>query len=109
MKSLLYDYLLVEEVFPNTTLEGTTLKRKYDDSERFMFVKVIQTSEMLQHELLKTYKTLDAESVTELINRYFKEGSILIINRVAKTPYTDGTYFVSIKDVIGVTSPENFD
>lgn len=101
----IHDYLLVEEAIPDTKLDGTNLTIKYDDSERFMYVKVIEVSSDIQEEILKMYSGITNDFSYADINRklnHFAVGNILIINRVAKTPYKDGKYFISIKDVIAV-------
>lgn len=95
------DYLLVEEIIKDSVIEGTNLKTKYDDTERFMYVKVIKTSRDIIAEVSKLYKLPPNVKVQELARPY-QVGNILIINRVAKTPYKDGQYFISIKDVIAV-------
>lgn len=108
MKQLIYDYLLVKEVIPEDTIGDTGLKTKYDDSERFMYVEVVQASEMLADSILKEYPNMSETYVQEvLVDGCFRPGNILIINRVAKTPYKDGLYFISIKDVIGVEKLAN--
>lgn len=95
------DYLLVEEVIKDNVIEGTNLKTKYDDTERFMYVKVIKTSRDIIPEVSKLLHLTQNIRITDFIKPY-QEGNILIINRVAKTPYKDGQYFISIKDVIAV-------
>lgn len=99
----LHDYILVKEVIPDTSIKGTSLKIKYDDSERFMFVEVIKPSRDLAAELAKYYPVMSRQDITFKV-RDFKEGNVLIINRVAKTPYKDGMYFISFKDVIAIES-----
>ena len=102
MSYLLFDYLLVEEVVPNDKLGDTGITLKYDDTERFMYVKIIQASPELYLEINKMYPALSTAACNEFVNGYFEPGKVLLINRVAKTPYKEGTYFISIKDVIGV-------
>lgn len=99
---LMHDYILVEEYKPENTLGDTGLKVKYDDSERFMFVKIKEVSPMIKSCYLKEYPTISEVEVSAIVNSAYKEGNILIINRVAKTPYKDGMYFISYKDVIAV-------
>lgn len=96
---LIYDYLLVREVIEESKIEGTSLTIKHDDSERFMIVEVMDHSFMLVDEYVKMYPTIEEETILNL-NKVFSVGSRLVINRVAKTPYKEGLYFISIKDVI---------
>ena len=102
MNKLLYDHLLVEEVVPNDKVGDTGLTFKYDDTERFMYVKIIQASIELYLEINKMYPSLSRDACCEFVHDYFEPGQVLLINRVAKTPYKEGTYFISVKDVIGV-------
>lgn len=99
---LIHDYLLVKEVIPNETLGNSGLKVKYDDSERFMTVEIIEMSPMLRDCYRKEYPSANDEQLMSLLDEVYQVGNHLIINRVAKTPYKDGTYFISYKDVIGV-------
>lgn len=99
---VMHDYLLVKEVIQNNTLEGTTLKTKYDDTERFMFVEVIEASDNLCLEYAKYYPNIGSQEARLLVKQCYAPGTQLIINRVAKTPYKDGLYFISFKDVIAI-------
>lgn len=105
---LLHDYILVKEVIADEKIEGTNLSVKYDDTERFMRVEVLQTSEFLTMEYLKYYGIPkdgnEYDRQEKVIEEFYKPGNVLIINRVAKTPYKDGMYFISFKDVIAVES-----
>lgn len=101
---LLHDYILVKEVIQNDTLEGTTLKTKYDDTERFMVVEIIEVSPCLPAEYAKYYPGLGHSDIRTIISNTYQIGNKLIINRVAKTPYKDGLYFISFKDVIALES-----
>lgn len=96
---LLHDYILVSEVINHDKIAGTDLTIKYDDSERFMIVEIIKVSPMILEEYLKQYPDLQNESL-ELVSSVYEVGNKLVINRVAKTPYKDGQYFISCKDVI---------
>lgn len=99
---LLHDYILVEEYKVENKLGDTGLTIKYDDSERFMFVRVLDVSPMLKSCYLKDYPTLTPTEANTIVSTSYTKGNILIINRVAKTPYKDGQYFISYKDVIAV-------
>lgn len=99
---VMHDYILVKEVIQDTNIEGTNLKVKYDDTERFMTVEVIQASEELGMEYIKYYPQLQPMELRTHIQRCYSPGTQLIINRVAKTPYKDGLFFISFKDVIAV-------
>jgi hypothetical protein len=100
---LLHDYLLVKEVIEDTKLEGTSLNIKYDDSERFMNVEIVETSCLLSAEYHKYYPDISLIEIRNLL-RLLRPGTRLVINRVAKTPYKDGLYFISFKDIIAITS-----
>lgn len=102
---LLHDYILVKEVIQNDTLEGTTLKTKYDDTERFMVVEIVEVSPCLPAEYAKYYPGIGHADIRKIISNTYQKGNKLIINRVAKTPYKDGLYFISFKDVIALESP----
>ena len=101
---LLHDYILVKEVIQNDTLEGTTLKTKYDDTERFMVVEIVEVSPCLPAEYAKYYPGIGHHDIRTIISNTYQIGNKLIINRVAKTPYKDGLYFISFKDVIALES-----
>lgn len=98
------DYLLVEEIIKTESISGTGLKTKYDDTERFMYVKVLKASKYLPLEISKMYNLESPMSIPMEVINDFAPGNTLIINRVAKTPYKDGQYFISIKDVVAVES-----
>lgn len=99
---IMHDYLLVKEVIEDQTIEGTKLKVKYDDTERFMRVEVIQESCELAPEYIKVYPTFNPMELRTHLKQCYSPGTQLIINRVAKTPYKDGLFFISFKDVIAV-------
>jgi len=99
---LLADFLLVKEVISDDKIEGTSLSYKYDDTDRYMYVEVIDRSKMLEYEYCKQYKDMTLEQAHTICNSYYRTGNKLIISRVAKTPYKDGTYFISYKDIIAV-------
>lgn len=101
------DYLLVSEVIRDDKLEGSNLKIKYDDTERFMYVKVEKVSRDIVPEVAKLYNLPSHRVDIFDFTKPYQEGNILIINRVAKTPYKDGQYFISIKDVIAVEEYAN--
>lgn len=103
MLKLMHDYLLVKEIIEDTKIEGTNLNIKYDDSERFMTVEVVDKSYLLAAEYKKYYNSVPSIEAHSIANLY-KPGTQLIINRVAKTPYKDGLYFISFKDVIAITN-----
>ena len=97
---LLNDYILVKECIPDNNLEGTNLKVKYDDNDPFMEVEIIDFSKDLVLEYVKYYPGLSKQDATMLVNSYYSIGNHLIIRRISKTPYKDGLYFISFKDVI---------
>lgn len=99
---LLHDYILVKEYIPENELAGTGLKMKYDDTSTFMEVEIVDVSENLILDYMKYYQGLSKLDATCLVNSYYIIGKHLIIRRVSKTPYKDGLYFISFKDVIAV-------
>lgn len=99
---LLHDYILVKECIPENELAGTGLKMKYDETSTFMEVEVVGVSENLVLDYMKYYQGLSKLDATCLVNSYYIIGKHLIIRRVSKTPYKDGLYFISFKDVIAV-------
>lgn len=99
---VLHDYLLVKEIIEDNKLEGTNLTRAYDDTERFMTVEIIERSVELEAEYAKYYPMLSFQDSKMLVNSFYKHGTRLIINRVAKTPYKDGLFFISFKDIIAI-------
>lgn len=100
--NLLSDYILVKEVLPENNFEDTDLKFKYDDNDPFMEVEIKDISKDLVLEYTKYYPSLSRNDATMMVNSYYKIGNHLIIRRVSKTPYKDGLYFISFKDVIAV-------
>lgn len=99
---VLHDYLLVKEVMEDSNIEGTNLKIKYDDTERFMVVEIVEASTTLDMEYTKYYPQISSQDANILVKTIYQKGTRLIINRVAKTPYKDGLYFISFKDIIAV-------
>ena len=102
MMNILGDYILVKECIPELTMNDSNLKFTYDDNSSFMEVEIVQASENLALEYTKFYPNLSKMDATVLVNSYYKEGNHLIIRRVSKTPFKDGLYFISFKDVIAV-------
>lgn len=102
----IHDYLLVKELMFDDKIEGTNLSIKYDDSERFMYVEIVDVSKDIVPELSKYYPMLSAPDVRLMVSQVYVPGNKLIINRVAKTPYKDGTYFISFKDIIAFEEKE---
>lgn len=109
---LIHDYLLVKEIIPKKTIGNTGLQFKYDDSDRFMTVEIVERSELLANEYYKYLcgpSTPDASALKQLkilVDDFYSVGNKLLINRVAKTPFKDGLYFISFKDVICVLSDD---
>ena len=102
---LLHDFILVKEVVMENKIEGTNLNVKYDDTERYMFAEIVQVSRNLPLELMKYYPELQKESpssVKNLIEKIYKPGNKVILQRIAKVPFKDGLYFASFKDVLAV-------
>lgn len=97
---LMHDYLLIKEVIEESTLEGTDLSIKYDENKRFMVVEIIKASPMLLECYSKEYGEGITSKTLEWLSNIYSVGNKLVINRVAKTPYKDGLYFISYKDVI---------
>ena len=97
---LLSDYILVKEVIPEVTMEDSNLKFTYDDNSPFMEVEIVDVSQNLPLEYVKYYSALSKMDAVTLVNSYYRIGNHLIIRRVSKTPYKDGLYFISFKDVI---------
>lgn len=102
---LLHDFILVKEVVMENKIEGTNLNVKYDDTERYMFAEIVQVSRDLPLELMKYYPELQKESpssVKNFIEKIYKPGNKVILQRIAKVPFKDGLYFASFKDVLAV-------
>lgn len=105
--NLMHDFLLVKEIEENSVIEGTTLKRKFDDSDTFMNVEIIGVSEELPMEYAKFYNIDMSKAhgdIMRIINSYYKVGNRAIIRRISKVPYENGLYFCSFKDIIAITS-----
>ena len=109
---LMHDFLLVKEIEENSVIEGTNLKRKFDDTDTFMNVEIIDVSEELPMEYAKFYN-IDAKEarndIMRIINTYYKKGNTAIIRRISKVPYENGLYFCSFKDIIAITSDVNLE
>ena len=109
---LMHDFLLVKEIEENSVIEGTNLKRKFDDTDTFMNVEIIDVSEELPMEYAKFYN-IDAREahndIMRIINTYYKKGNTAIIRRISKVPYENGLYFCSFKDIIAITSDVNLE
>ena len=104
--TLMHDFLLVKELEENSTIAGTNLKYKFDDSNTFMNVEIIDVSKELPMEYAKYYN-LDLSlrrDIDRIINSFYKIGNKAIIRRISKVPYQDGLYFCSFKDIIAVLS-----
>lgn len=99
---LLHDYLLVKEIISTDKIEGTSLNMKYDDTNRFMTVEIVDVSSELALEYSKYYPSLKINDAKMITDRLYKKGNILVITRVAKTPYKDGLFFISFKDVVAL-------
>ena len=104
---LMHDFLLVKEIEENSVIEGTNLKRKFDDSDTFMNVEIVDISSELSMEYAKYYN-LDLvnahNDIKRLVNTFYKKGNTAIIRRISKVPYENGLYFCSFKDIIAITS-----
>ena len=103
---LVNDYILVKECISENTFEDSNLKFSYDDNSTFMEVEIIDVSRDMILEYIKYYQSLSKADATMLVNSYYKIGNHLIIRRVSKTPFKDGLYFISFKDVIAVCNNE---
>lgn len=104
--TLMHDFLLVKELEENSTIAGTNLKYKFDDSNTFMNVEIIDVSKELPMEYAKYYN-LDLSlrrDIDRIINSFYKIGNKAIIRRISKVPYQDGLYFCSFKDIIAILS-----
>lgn len=104
--TLMHDFLLVKELEENSTIAGTNLKYKFDDSNTFMNVEIIDVSKELPMEYAKYYN-LDLslkKDIDRIINSFYKVGNKAIIRRISKVPYQDGLYFCSFKDIIAILS-----
>lgn len=104
--TLMHDFLLVKELEENSTIAGTNLKYKFDDSNTFMNVEIIDVSKELPMEYAKYYN-LDLSlrrDIDRIINSFYKVGNKAIIRRISKVPYQDGLYFCSFKDIIAILS-----
>ena len=104
---LLHDYLLVKEVVNEGTIEGTTLKYKYDDDDPFMEVEIVDVSSDLINEYCKYYSNINVLDASLNVRVYFSVGNHLLIRRINKVPYKDGLFFISFKDVIATLSEES--
>lgn len=108
--TLLHDFLVVKEIVMDNKIEGTNLNIKYDDTERYMFAEIVQVSSELALEYVKYYPKLQEESFTaisNIVNKTYKPGTKVILQRIAKVPFKDGLYFVSFKDILAVVKDEN--
>ena len=105
--NLMHDFLLVKEIEENSVIEGTNLKRKFDDTDTFMNIEIVDISDELPIEYAKYYN-LDFDKahndIMRIINTYYKKGNTAIIRRISKVPYENGLYFCSFKDIIAITS-----
>ena len=85
--------ILVEEVpFKDYTADG--IKVAHDDDDSFMFVKLLSANK----------KDLD-----KLYSFGYSLDDILIIRRIAKIPFVGDKYIVSIKDILGGLTTEEYD
>ena len=105
--TLMHDFLLVKEIEENSTIAGTDLKYKFDDSSTFMNVEIVDVSTELYAEYAKYYNLDMARAYNDIkrvVNKLYKKGNKAIIRRISKVPYQDGLYFCSFKDIIAITS-----
>ena len=80
--------ILVEELRDNLVLDGVLIK--YDDSNQYMFAKIINLPEKLISEL------------------DLNVADIIIINRVTKLPFIDGNYFINSNNIIASLTKEEY-
>lgn len=99
---LMHDFLLVEELSNNDTIEGTNLKILQDDLSPFMHVKIVDCSAELLQEYLKYYPGIAPSKALFIIKNFYKPGNKILINRIAKKATDNGLYLVSFKDVLAV-------
>lgn len=85
------DTILVKELKDDINQDGILVA--YDDSNSFIFTKVISIPPKVKEEL-KDYG--------------FEENSILVLSRIAKIPFINETYFVNKKDILGVMPEEEY-
>jgi len=91
MIKLFHDNILVTELVKDSKAGALIVSQ--DESSSYMFVKIEEISEEASKEL-GVDKTSD---------------SILIINRCAKMPFIQDTFFISYKDVKAVIDKEYFE
>lgn len=91
MIKLFHDNILVSELVKDSKAGALIVSQ--DASSAYMYVKIEEISEEAS-KALGVDKTSDA---------------ILIINRVAKMPFIQNTFFISYKDVKAVIDKEYFE
>lgn len=107
---LLHDFILIKEITMDNKIEGTELNIKYDDTERYMYAEIVQVSDEIVLEYLKYYPELQSESISSvknIVDKKYKPGNKVIMQRIAKVPFKDGLYFASFKDILAVIEDEN--
>lgn len=100
--TLLHDFLLVEEIAQDDLIEGTNLRKLHDELSPFMHVQIVDVSSELIHEYLKYYPRMTTSAAHFIINTFYKKGTKLLINRIAKKTTEDGYYIISFKDVLAI-------
>ena len=83
---LFYDNVLVSELQDDLIINGVVTR--YDPDSPFMFCKVLKLSD-------------EAEDFLDYTD-------IVVIKRYAKEEYLTGTYFISLKDIRGKMSIEEY-
>lgn len=91
MIKLFHDNILVTELVKDSKAGALIVSQ--DESSSYMFVKILEISD-------EASKELDVDKTSD---------SILIINRCAKMPFIQDTFFISYKDVKAVIDKEYFE
>lgn len=101
------DYILVSELKDDMIIDG--LLTKYDDTNPYMFVKILDYSEEAFDDLFNlTYIDYDT-NIIEQENKFREniEDYVLVLKRVAKIPYLNN-YIISFEDIISVMTLEEY-
>lgn len=91
--NMLGENILVKEApVKDFKQDGIVVSRDEDDT--YMFVEVV---------------SINNETLNQLLKFNYVEGDYLVIKRVAKISFIGDTYIISLKDVLGIMSLEEYD
>lgn len=104
------DYILVTELKDDIFIDG--LLTKYDDTNPYIFAKIIDCSEEAFDNLFElTLAYTDCNyNITRKLEDNFKKDIkdyVLVLKRVAKIPYLNN-YIVSFEDIISMMTLEEY-